>query len=138
MLIHILKSKLHRACVTDANVDYEGSLTIDPELMGQVGLVPYEKILCTNATRGTRFETYAIPGMPGRRDIVLNGAAAHLGAPGDRLTIMSFTELDAEMAQLWKPRVLILDERNEIASAARRPPFAEAALAVSLAPPYAR
>ena len=62
MLVHILKSKLHRARVTDANLDYEGSLTIDRDLVDRAGLLPYERILCTNATNGARFETYAIPG----------------------------------------------------------------------------
>ena len=79
MLVHMLKSKLHRARVTDANVDYEGSLTIDCDLMNRVGLLPYEKILCSNAMNGARFETYAIPGDPGSGVIVLNGAAALLG-----------------------------------------------------------
>jgi aspartate 1-decarboxylase len=121
MLIHILKSKLHRARVTDANVDYEGSLTIDRDLMDRVGLFPYERILCTNASNGSRFETYAIPGDRGSRDIILNGAAAHLGNPGDRLTIMSFTELYASLATLWKPRILVLGDENLIASEPAEP-----------------
>ncbi len=107
MLVHLLKSKLHRARVTDANVDYEGSLTIDRDWMDQVALLPYERILCTNASNGERFETYAIPGERGSGAIVLNGAAAHLGSPGDRLTIMSFTEVDAPAALAWKPRILV-------------------------------
>ena len=121
MLVHMLKSKLHRARVTDANVDYEGSLTIDRDLMDEVGILPYERILCTNATTGTRFETYAIPGERGAGDIILNGAAAHLGEPGNRITIMSFTELDAADARSWKPRVIVLGEGNEIV--ARRQPL---------------
>ena len=114
MVVHMLKSKLHRARVTDANVDYEGSMTIDHDLMDEVGILPYERILCTNATTGTRFETYAIPGERGAGDIILNGAAAHLGAPGDRITIMSFTELDAVVARSWKPRIVVLGEDNRV------------------------
>lgn len=114
MLVHILKSKLHRAQVTGANVQYEGSLTIDPELMDKVGMLPYERILCSNMANAARFETYAIPGTPGSRQIVLNGAAALLGKPGDRLTIMSFTELDASDAKGWHPRVLVLGEKNAV------------------------
>jgi aspartate 1-decarboxylase len=116
MLIHVLKSKLHRAQVTGGAADYEGSLTIDRELMDKVGLVPYEKILCSNIANGERFETYAIPGEAGSRSIVLNGATAHLGRAGDRLTIMSFTEIDVTHAKFWKPRVLVLGEKNVIVS----------------------
>ena len=114
MLVHILKSKIHRAKVTDGNVQYEGSMTIDEDFMDKVGLVPFEKILCSNMANAARFETYAIPGARGSKQIVLNGAAAHLGKPGDRLTIMSYTELDLEAARLWKPRVIVLDEQNNI------------------------
>jgi len=80
--------------------------------MDQVGILPYERILCTNATNGTRFETYAIPGDRGGRDIILNGAAAYMGEPDDRITIMSFTELDAADAKSWKPRILVLGKDN--------------------------
>ena len=81
MLVHLLKSKLHRARVTAANLDYEGSMSIDRELMDRVGLLPYERILCSNMANGARFETHAIPGDRGSGQIVLNGAAAHLGKP---------------------------------------------------------
>ena len=114
MLIHVLKSKIHRAQVTAGNVNYEGSLTIDRALMDKVGFVPYERILCSNMANAERFETYVIPGEPGSGDIVLNGAAAHLGKPGDRLTIMSFTEIDVTHARFWKPRVIVLGEKNAI------------------------
>jgi len=116
MLVHLLKSKLHRAQVTAANLDYEGSLTIDRDLMDKVGLLPYERILCSNMANGSRFETYAIPGERGAGQIILNGAAAYAGKAGDRLTIMSFTEVEAGEAKFWKPRVLVLGERNTIAS----------------------
>ena len=114
MLIHLLKSKLHRARVTEANVNYEGSLTIAEDLMEKVGLFPYERILCSNMVNGERFETYAIPGKRGSGAIILNGATAHLGKVGDPLTIMSYTEVDAAKATDWQPRVIVLDEKNLI------------------------
>lgn len=112
MLVHLLKSKIHRATVTAASVDYEGSLTIDEELMEQVGLHPYERILCGNMANGARWETYAIKGPRGSRAIELNGAVAHLGGKGDRITIMAFTEIDDARAPGWQPRVVVLDEQN--------------------------
>ncbi len=116
MLVHLLKSKLHRAQVTAANLSYEGSMTIDRDLMDRVGLLPYERILCSNMANAARFETYAIPGERGSGQIILNGAAAHLGKPGDRLTIMSLTEVEAGEAKGWKPRVVVLGENNAIVS----------------------
>jgi aspartate 1-decarboxylase len=114
MQIHLLKSKIHRAQVTNANVEYEGSLTIDLNLMDKAGLQSFERILCSNMANGERFETYAIPGPRGSGAIVLNGAAAHLGKAGDRLTIMSFAVMGAEEAAAWKPRVLVLGEKNAV------------------------
>ena len=114
MLVHLLKSKIHRAQVTAANVDYEGSMTIDSDLMNKVGFLPYERILCSNTANAARFETYIIPGKPGSGQIVLNGAAALLGKPGDRLTIMSFAEVEADEAESWKPRVIVLGENNNV------------------------
>lgn len=114
MLIHVLKSKLHRARVTGGSLNYEGSLGIDRNLMEAVGLVPYERILCGNMANGHRFETYAIPSRRGSGSIVLNGATAHLGKAGDLLTIMSFTEVDEHTAKRWKPRVIVLGEKNAV------------------------
>ena len=114
MLLHMLKSKIHRAQVTAANVNYEGSLTIDRDLMEKAGLLSYEKILCSNLANAARFETYVIPGERGSGQIVLNGAAAHLGKPGDRLTIMSFTEVELDEAKFWKPRIIVLGDENAI------------------------
>ena len=116
MLVHVLKSKIHRARVTAGNVDYEGSLGIARDLMDKVGLLPYEKILCGNMANGERFETYAIPAEPGSGQVILNGATARLGKPGDRLTIMSFTELDAAEARSWKPQVIVLGDHNAVLS----------------------
>ena len=114
MTICLLKSKIHRAAVTAASVDYEGSLTIAADLAERVGLRPYERILVGNLANGERFETYVIYGKPGSGAIELNGATAHLGAPGDRLTIMSFTWLDEAAAAVHKPAMILLDERNRI------------------------
>jgi aspartate 1-decarboxylase len=114
MLVHLLKSKIHRATVTAASVDYEGSLTIDEDLMEACGIVPYERILCSNMANGARWETYAIKGARKSKAIELNGAVAHLGKPGDRITIMAFTEIDAARAAGWEPRVLVLDGNNLI------------------------
>lgn len=114
MLVHILKSKIHRAQVVGANVQYEGSMTIDEDLMDKVGLLRYERILCSNMGNAARFETYAIPGRRGSGDIILNGAAAMLGKPGDRLTIMSFTEMELSQAKTWTPRIIVLGEANKI------------------------
>ncbi len=114
MLVHVLKSKIHRAQVTGGNVDYEGSLGIARDLMDKVGLLPYERILCGNMANGERFETYAIAANTGSGQIILNGATARLGQPGDRLTIMSFAEVDAREAPSWKPRVIVLGEKNAV------------------------
>ncbi len=112
MLYHLLRTKLLRAEVTGARLDYEGSLAIDIELMNLVGMLPYEKILVGNLANGERFETYAIPAPAGTREICLNGATAHLGKPGDLLVIMTFAELTLEEAKHWKPKTATLAERN--------------------------
>ena len=114
MQIHLLRSKIHRALVTDANVNYEGSLTIDPDLMNKVNLFPFERVVCGNLNNGNRFETYAIPGNRGSGNVILNGATAHLGKSGDRLTIMTFCLLDEEFEKSHKPRVIVLGEGNSI------------------------
>jgi aspartate 1-decarboxylase len=110
----LLKSKIHRAAVTGASVDYEGSLTISSDLAELVGLLEYEKILVGNLTNGERFETYAIYGEPQRGIIELNGATAHLGKIRDRITIMSFARYTPEEAAAHQPRILVLDEKNKI------------------------
>jgi aspartate 1-decarboxylase len=116
MLVHLLKSKIHRAKVTGGSLDYEGSLTISEDLMEAAGFFTYEKILCSNMANGMRFETYVIKGPRGAGEIILNGAAAHCGKAGDRLTIMSFTEVEASQAKEWKPNVIVLDSHNKIAA----------------------
>ena len=114
MQFYLLKSKIHRATVTGGDINYEGSLTIPPDLMAMVGLVPYERILCSNMANGNRFETYAISGKAGSRDIILNGAAAHLGKKGDLITIMSFTNVGKSRARKWKPSVVVLGKGNRV------------------------
>ncbi len=114
MQIHLLKSKIHRAQVTASSLDYEGSLTIAVDLMERVGFLPYERILCSNLVNGQRFETYVIAGERGSGAIILNGATSHRGKVGDRLTIMSFTEVDEGAAKNWQPRVIVLGESNAI------------------------
>jgi aspartate 1-decarboxylase len=114
MQVHLLKSKIHRATVTASSLHYEGSMTIAADLMEKVGLLPYERILCSNLANGHRFETYAIPGEPGSGAVILNGATAHLGGEGDQLTIMSYTFVDTSEARGWTPRVIVLGEKNRI------------------------
>jgi len=114
MQIELLKSKIHRARITAANVDYEGSLTIAEDLMEAVGLHTYEKILCGNLTNGHRFETYAIKGKRGSGSIILNGGVARLGQVGDLLTIMSYTHVEEKEACTWKPRMILLGKDNAI------------------------
>jgi aspartate 1-decarboxylase len=109
----LLKSKIHRAAVTGASVDYEGSLTISSDLAELVELLEYEKILVGNLTNGERFETYVICGEPQRGIIELNGATAHLGKIGDRITIMSFARYTPQEAAVHQPRIVVLDEKNK-------------------------
>jgi aspartate 1-decarboxylase len=114
MQLALLKSKIHRAAVTGASLDYEGSLTVSADLAELVGLVPYERILVSDLNNGQRFETYAIFGEVRRGIIELNGATAHLGKIGDRLTIMSFARYTPEEARVHSPRIALLNEKNEV------------------------
>lgn len=113
MQVNLLRSKIHRAQVTDSSLDYEGSLGIDSNLMDMVGMLPYEKILVGNITNGNRFETYAIPAPPDSKAIVLNGAVAHLGKVGDILVIMSFAGMSLEEGKIWRPKVIVMAEGNK-------------------------
>ncbi len=116
MTITLLKSKIHRGIITDSDLAYEGSLTLDPEYMSSAGLLPYEKVHVVNINNGQRFETYVIEGEPETKTICLNGAAARLGQVGDQIIIMSYTQLSEELAQSHHPTVVLLDEENEIVS----------------------
>ncbi len=110
MLRTLLKSKLHRAAVTDANIEYEGSISIPTDLMEKVDLWNGEKVLVTSITNGARLETYVIPAPRGSGQIVINGAAAHLINTGHRVTIMAWGESENPII----PKRLLLNERNEI------------------------
>jgi len=110
----MLSGKIHTARLTKCLIDYEGSLEIDPELLAEANILPYEKILVSNRNNGSRLETYAIPGIPGSRAFCLNGPAARLGRVGDVVTIMAFSLMSEEEASGLKPRVIVLDENNEI------------------------
>lgn len=112
----LLKSKIHRGSVTEANLAYEGSLTLDPEFMRAADLVPYEKIHVVNINNGARFETYVIEGESGDKTICLNGAAARLGQVGDQVIIMSYSNVDTQEALDHEPTIVLLDENNNIVS----------------------
>ena len=109
----MLKSKLHKATVTEVDMEYEGSLTIDSELMAAVKMLPYEKILVANIANGERFETYAIPAEPGSGMICLNGATAHKGSIGDRLIVFAFGVVPEEDLAQHRPLILVLDKNNK-------------------------
>lgn len=112
MNITVLKAKIHRATVTDANLEYEGSISIDAELCKAVGMHNYEKVDVLNVNNGARFSTYIIPGKTG--EICLNGAAARMAAKGDKVIIVTYTNIDEAEAENWKPKVVLLDENNNI------------------------
>src|SRR5438045_5620527 len=109
MRLKLLKSKLHLATVTGSDLNYHGSLTIDPELMEAVGLLPYESILVSNTATGARGETYVLPGVRGRGQIEMNGGMARLGAVGDRVIVMAFALMEPEEVEGHQPRVVALD-----------------------------
>ena len=110
----MLSGKIHLARITACELDYEGSLEIDPAILEEAGILPYEKILVVNRNNGERLETYAIPGAAGSKRFCLNGPAAHKGKAGDTITIMAFSIFSEEEAFSHKPRVIVLDENNEI------------------------
>jgi aspartate 1-decarboxylase len=110
----MLGSKIHRATVTHADVNYEGSISISPELLKVADILPYEAVSIWNVTSGTRLETYAIEGQPGSSDICMNGAAAHLVSPGDLVIIARFIYVDDEDCPNFKPIIIFVDERNQI------------------------
>lgn len=112
----MFKSKLHRARITEADLYYEGSLTIDEDLMEAADLIAYEKVSVVNVNNGERFETYVIPGIRGRKEICLNGAAARKGQVGDEVIIISYTTLPDEEARTFEPTVVLLGKDNEIVS----------------------
>ena len=108
------KSKIHRATVTHADLDYEGSVSIDEDLMDAAGIWPFEQIHIWNITRGTRLTTYAIEGERGSGVISVNGAAAHLNRPGDLVILATFAELEESEARAHRPKVVLVDRQNKI------------------------
>ena len=114
MLVELLKSKIHRATVTDACLDYEGSITIDKELMAAANLFPYEKVHVLNINNGERFETYIIEGSAKSGVICLNGAAARLVQKNDLVIIVAYTTMTPEEAKSWKPKVVKVNAKNKI------------------------
>jgi len=112
MLRNMCKGKIHRATVTGADVDYEGSVTIDENLLEASGILPYEKVEIYNVTNGNRLETYAITGERGKGDICLNGAAAHLVDPGDLVIICHYALMDDAEARALKPKLVFVDSKN--------------------------
>lgn len=114
MQLKVLRSKLHMAAVTGSDLNYHGSLTVDPELMEAVGLHAYEAITVSNLATGARAETYVLPGVRGAGQVELNGAMARLGAVGDRLIVMAFAYLEPAEVEGHRPRVVALDGRNRV------------------------
>jgi aspartate 1-decarboxylase len=113
----LFKSKIHRATVTQADLDYEGSITVDADLMRAADIMPYEKVHVWNRTNGSRLETYALEAPAGSGVICVNGAAAHLARPGDLVIIATFAEANDEVeARNWKPIVVHVDGHNRIVS----------------------
>src|SRR5688500_6479436 len=120
MRVHLFKSKIHRATVTHADLDYEGSVTIPGELMDAARIVDHEQVHVWNVTRGTRLVTYAIRGETDSGVVSINGAAAHMAKPGDLVILATFAEMDAAEADGWTPTVVTVDANNHIVSAQHR------------------
>ena len=114
MVIEVLKSKIHRCVVTEANLNYVGSCTIDENLLDAAGLIPNEKILVVDVNNGNRLETYVIKGERNTGIISLNGAAARLVQPGDVIIIMSYAHMDFEEAKTFEPKVIFPKEGNKL------------------------
>lgn len=114
MTIQMLKGKIHRAVVVQAELNYVGSITVDPELMEAAGILEYEKVQIVDVENGSRFETYTIAGEPGSGMICLNGAAARMVREDDHIIIMSYCDVTPEEAKEHKPKVVFVDEANHI------------------------
>jgi aspartate 1-decarboxylase len=108
------KSKIHRATVTGADLNYVGSITIDPVLMEAADLLEYEQVAVVNVNNGARFETYVIPGVRGQGEICLNGAAARLAHPGDKVIVISYGQYDEKEMETYRPVFIFVDEHNRI------------------------
>lgn len=113
--IHLFKAKIHRATVTHADLDYEGSVTISGELLDAAGILEHEQVHIWNVTRGTRLVTYTLRGDDHSGVVCINGAAAHHAEPGDKVILATFAEVDADEAAGWTPTVIFVDDENRIA-----------------------
>ena len=114
MLLKVLRAKIHQARVTEANIDYVGSITLDPDLHEAIGLLPGEAVLVADIANGNRFETYVLSGVRGSRSVCVNGAAARLVRPGDHIIVMGFGYMSEAEARATKPRIILLDDANNI------------------------
>lgn len=112
MMISVLQAKIHRATVTDANLEYEGSITIDSTLLEASGLLPHQHVHVYNITNGNRFETYIIKGPADSGAITINGAAAHMAGLGDKVIIAAYAQIDAAKALAWEPVRVFVDDHN--------------------------
>jgi aspartate 1-decarboxylase len=114
MFLKVLRAKIHRATITQADIEYVGSITIDPDLYDAVGILPYEEVLVADLSNGARFETYVMPGQRGSGGICVNGAAARLVHVGDRIIIMAFAYVSPEEARTLQSVVAVADENNRL------------------------
>lgn len=110
----MLRSKIHRATVTDSNLEYEGSLTVDPVLLEKASILPYEQVSVSNLNNGERFETYVIPGKPGYGEMVLNGPTARKGVKGDKVIVFCYEYFNEEELKTFKPKIVLVDENNRL------------------------
>ena len=114
MMVTLFKSKVHRATVTEANLNYTGSLTLDADLIKAANMLPYEQVHVLNINTGDRFLTYLIEGEAGSGVACLNGAAARLGQPGDLIIVITYAQMDEAEARTFTPTVVLVDEKNRI------------------------
>ena len=121
MLRTMLKSKIHRATVTQANLHYVGSVTVDEDLLDAADLLPGEQVAIVDVTNGARLETYVIPGLRGSGVIGINGAAAHLVHPGDLVILISYGQMDDELARRYRPKVVHVDAANRVVDLGQDP-----------------
>lgn len=121
MLREMCKAKIHSATVTEADLNYTGSITIDKSLLDELDILHYERVQVLNINNGARMETYVIEGEPGSGIICLNGAAARWVVPGDKVIIISYCLIDDAQARSWTPKIVLLDEKNKITEVLSEP-----------------
>ncbi len=121
MLREMCKAKIHSATVTKADLNYTGSITIDKSLLEELDILHYERVQVLNINNGARMETYVIEGEPGSGIICLNGAAARWAVPGDKIIIIAYCLIDDAQARSWKPKIVLLDEKNKITEVLSEP-----------------